>query len=304
MKLIQRRFLPSTAALVTLDAVARLGSFSAAAEELNLTQGAVSRQIQTLEEQMKTTLFLRQGRGVTLTAEGNHFHQKTRDALALIQQAALTAMTGGRNRSLDLAILPTFGTRWLMPRIPRFVARHPEITLNFATRIGQFDFDTQGLDAAIHIGKPNWPGATAVFLMDETVAPVCSPDFLKRHAITGPEDLLSLPLIQMQSRPNAWDYWFETHGIKATPLPAMGFEQFMNVAQACIAGLGIALMPLFLIQPELSSGQLVLASEHRVKSQSQYYLVSPDNRPISAPLAAFSQWLLEEVRLFHAQELP
>ncbi|MDQ0457899.1 LysR family transcriptional regulator [Rhizobium paknamense] len=298
MDLLQRRLLPSIASLVTLDAVARRGSFSAAAQELNLTQGAISRQIAALEEQLGTALCLRNGRGVTLTARGEAYHRSIQQALSIIRAASLEAMTGAQDNKLDLAIPPTFGTRWLLPRIPRFVAAYPQITLNFATRIGQFDFEAEGIDAAIHIGGPNWPRATATFLMDETVAPVCSPEFLKRHAIAGPADLLRLPLIQMKSRPLAWGHWFESLGLEVNPSAAMGFEQFMAVAQACIAGLGVALMPLFLIRPELQSGQLVVALDHRVKSQSHYYLVAPDGRPRSMPLKAFSDWLLQEVADF------
>ncbi|HBF32535.1 LysR family transcriptional regulator [Rhizobium sp.] len=298
MEHLQRRLMPSTTALVTMDTVARLGNFSAAAMELNLTQGAISRQILALEQQLGTALFLRNGRGVVLTARGEKFHKAIQGALTLIRNASLEAMTGSDDSRLNIAILPTFGTRWLLPRISSFVSSHPHINLNFATRIGQFDFDTEQLDAAIHIGKPNWPGATATFLMDETVAPVCSPSFLASHHITTPEGLAMLPLIQMKSRPLAWEHWFASLGIKATPSVNMGFEQFMTVAQASIAGLGIALMPLFLIRPELESGQLVLASHHSVQSQSNYYLVAPDNKPPSKPLMAFSQWLLQEVETF------
>lgn len=281
-----------------MDSVARLGSFSAAAAELDLTQGAISRQILALEQQLGTPLFLRNGRGVTLTARGQSFHQSIQSALSLIQDASLEAMTGSEDNRLNIAILPTFGTRWLLPRISSFVATHPNINLNFATRIGQFDFDAEQLDAAIHIGKPNWPGASCTFLMDETVVPVCSPSFLRTHPISSQEDLATLPLIQMKSRPLAWEHWFGSLGLTANPSAAMGFEQFMNVAQACIAGLGVALMPIFLIQPELDSGQLVMASKHRVKSQSNYYLVAPDYKPASKPLKAFSTWLLQEVQTF------
>lgn len=300
MKHLERRLMPSTTALVTMDTVARLGNFSSAAVELNLTQGAISRQILALEQQLGTALFLRNGRGVTLTARGETFHKAIQGALTQIRNASLEAMTGSEDSRLNIAIPPTFGTRWLLPRISSFVASHPHINLNFATRIGQFDFIAEQQDAAIHIGKPNWPGATSSFLMGETVAPVCSPSFLASHTIKSPEALAALPLIQMKSRPLAWEHWFASLGIKANPSANMGFEQFMTVAQACIAGLGIALMPLFLIRPELENGQLVMASEHSVQSQSNYYLVAPDNKPPSKPLIAFSEWLLREVRRFHA----
>lgn len=292
---LARKLLPSTSALAAFDSVARLGSFSAAAEELSLTQGAISRQVSALEEQLGILLFDRTSRGVNLTAAGADYSKAITNALAEIRSASLQAMTKQHNDQLNLAILPTFGTRWLMPRIPHFVARHPEITLNFATRIGVFDFDRDGIDMAIHIGQPNWPGADCTFLMDEMVAPVASPTFLKSHPIDKAEDLLRMPLLHMASRPGAWGHWFESLRIAGTPSQAMRFEQFGSVAQACIAGLGLALMPLFLIDSELVSGQLVEAFPHQVKSPSAYYAVAPLSKADFRPVAAFRAWLLEEI---------
>ncbi len=292
---LSRRLLPSTSALAAFDSVARLGTFSAAAEELSLTQGAISRQIATLEEQLGVLLFERTSRGVNLTEAGTDYARAIASALAEIRSASLQAMTKQHSDQLNLAILPTFGTRWLMPRIPRFVARHPEITLNFATRIGVFDFDRDDIDMAIHIGQPDWPGAESIFLMEEMVAPIASPSFLSSHPIVRAEDLLRLPLLQMASRPGAWSHFFESLQVNGTPSQAMRFEQFSNVAQACIAGLGLALMPLFLIDSELANGQLVQAFPHQVKSTSAYYAVAPLSRKDFRPVVAFRAWLLEEV---------
>ncbi|MCK8778916.1 LysR family transcriptional regulator [Rhizobium sp. NTR19] len=295
MASLSRRLLPSTSALAAFDSVARLGSFSAAAEELSLTQGAISRQVSGLEEQLGILLFDRTSRGVMLTAAGADYAKAIAAALSQIRSASLQAMTKQHSDQLNLAILPTFGTRWLMPRIPQFVARHPEITLNFATRIGTFDFDREGIDMAIHVGQPDWPGAESTFLMEEMVAPVSSPAFLKAHPIKKGQDLLHLPLLHMASRPGAWAHWFESLGISATPSEGMRFEQFGNVAQACIAGLGVALMPLFLIDSELASGQLVEAFPHQVRSPSAYYAVAPVSKKDFRPVMAFRAWLLEEV---------
>lgn len=300
---MQRKLLPSTSALAAFDAVARLGSFSAAADELSLTQGAISRQIGALEAQLGVSLFQRNSRGVSLTEEGQAYFRPVGDALSSIRAASLRLMTKIQDNKLGLAILPTFGTRWLLPRIPTFVAEHPEITVNFASRIGQFDFAQEGLDAAIHIGKPDWPGAQCTFLMHETVAPVCSPDFLAANTIRQARDLLNMPLIHMVSRPGAWNHWFQSLDIDGTYNHGMRFEQFLSVAQACIAGLGVALMPLFLIRPELENGQLVAAFPHRIQSPSSYYLVSPLAALSRAPVAAFSEWLLREITVFQADEL-
>lgn len=295
---LQRRLLPSTSALTAFDSVARLGSFSAAAIELTLSQAAISRQILSLEERLNTTLFTRGGRGVSLTAQGTVYHKTIHEALALIRNGSLHAMTGSPTTTLNLAIPPTFGTRWLLPRIPKFVSEHPDVTLNFATRIGAVDFAKEGIDAAIHIGNDDWAGAQCTFLMEEIVAPVCSPAFLRLNSVAGEADLLRLPLLQMRSRPLAWEDWFSSLGLQGKPLGTMRFEQFLGVAQASVAGLGVALMPLFLIRPELESGQLVIASPHRIKSRSIYYLATQDGLSASKPVIAFRDWLLRETAEF------
>lgn len=306
MSNLSRKLLPSTAALAAFDSVARLGSFSLAAEELSLTQGAISRQVSGLEEQLGAVLFDRTSRGVVLTSTGTDFAAAIAGALQQIRSASLRAMTKRHNDQLNLAILPTFGTRWLMPRIPGFVARHPEITLNFATRIGVFDFDRDGIDLAIHVGPkgengPEWPGADFTFLMDEMVAPVCSPAFLDAHPVTRPEDLMRLPLLHMASRPGAWRHWFDSLHVAGNVSEGMRFEQFGSVTQACLAGLGVGLMPLFLIDTELASGQLKEAFPHQVISPSAYYAVTPQGRGNFPPVMAFRAWLIEEVARYRQE---
>jgi DNA-binding transcriptional LysR family regulator len=295
MSNLSRRLLPSTSALAAFESVARLGSFSAAADELALTQGAISRQISGLEEQLGISLFDRSSRGVALTEPGRAYAKAIGAALSQIRAASLQAMTKRHGDTLNLAMLPTFGTRWLLPRIPRFVAAHPEITLNFATRIGIFDFERDGLDVAIHIGQPNWPGADCTFLMDEMVAPVCSPAFLAANPVHEPADLMKLPLLHMASRPGGWAHFFESLGVDGVPAQGMRFEQFSSVGQACSAGLGVALMPLFLIESELKNGDLVQALPREVRSPSSYYVVAPITRMDFRPIALFRAWLIEEV---------
>ncbi|MDB5553390.1 MAG: bacterial regulatory helix-turn-helix, lysR family protein, partial [Rhizobium sp.] len=251
--------MPSTSALAAFDAVARTGSFSAAASILHLTQGAISRHVSLLEEQLGVSLLERTGRGARLTEKGKAYAEGVSDVLAKIRSLSLAAMSGSEETRLRLAILPTFGTRWLMPRIPDFVQKNPEITISFATRIGQFDFRSENIDVAIHVGRPDWPDADCKFLMGETVVPVCSPDFRDGQTIATAADLLGMPLLEMVSRPGAWRHWFSTLGILEQHREGMVFEQFSNVTQACIAGLGVALMPIFLIESELAAGRLVRA---------------------------------------------
>ncbi|MCC5988082.1 MAG: LysR family transcriptional regulator [Pararhodobacter sp.] len=298
---MQRRLLPGMSALLAFDAVARTGSFSAAARDLDLTQGAVSRQVMVLEERLGAALIARGARRVRLTEAGAGYATKVRAALEMLGQGAMEALGKAPEKGLKLAILPTFGTRWLMPRIPGFVRRHPEITLQFATRIGHFDLAAEGIDAAIHSGRADWPGARLTLLMKESVLPVAAPALLQ-----GGRDWRDLPVLALASRPNAWAEWravrgagraTERRGGVAAPVPVMRFEQFATLAQAAAAGMGLALMPAFLIRPELESGALV-ALDEEVPSGSGYYFVEPEPAPGARhkrAVALFRDWLLTEV---------
>lgn len=301
MKITPRRLLPSTSALSAFDAVARSGSFTAAAAALNLTQGAVSRQIAQLEDQLGVRLVEREARGVRLTEKGRAYAEGVSEILSKIRSLSLDAMSANEEMRLRLAILPTFGTRWLMPRMPDFVRKNPGVTISFATRIGQFDFRAEKIDAAIHVGRPDWLDADCRFLMSETVVAVCTPEFLMAHPVDKAEDLLSLPLLEMASRPGAWRHWFGSLGITAHHPEGMMFEQFSNVTQACLAGLGVALMPEFLIEPELRSGRLVRAFDWAVESESGYYLVRPRHKLDFLPARIFADWLAEKVSEYKAE---
>lgn len=292
---LQRRLMPSTSALCAFDAVARHGSFTAAAKELSLTQGAVSRHIHHLEQQLGVSLLERTSRSVALTPEGDAYAQDIAEALRIIRSASLRTITDRHRGALNLAMLPTFGTRWLMPRIPKFVAAHPEIVLSFATRIGQFDFDREEIDATIHIGQPDWPGAISTFLMPEQVAPICSPAYLREQSIGTAADLARCSLLHMKSRPGAWNRWFTAQELAPPGTTGMQFEQFSTVFQACIAGLGVALLPLFLIQSELESGQMVKALDIPVESPSAYFFVTPKRKENYPPVALFRDWLIAEI---------
>jgi DNA-binding transcriptional LysR family regulator len=194
---------------------------------------------------------------------------------------------------MNLAILPTFGTRWLMPRFPSFLQDHPDITVNFVTRLSRFEFGAEGIDTAIHYGAPNWPGAECTFLMGEEAIPVCSPALLPRAKDMPGKNLHKLPLLHLESRADAWQEWFNLHGQDvASNTGTLVFEQFSTVAHAAVAGLGVALLPRFLIQGELDRGELVVLSDQAVKSEMGYYLVTPDAKTDYAPVVALREWLI------------
>jgi len=294
--LTPRRFLPSTSHLAAFEAVARTGSVTAAARELDLTQSAVSRQIKALEEQLGVELFLRERQTVRLTLAGDAYAREIREALRRISSASLNLRANPHGGTLNLAILPTFGTRWLAPRLGRFLSANPGVTINLVTRLSSFDFRLDSIDAAIHFGHPHWPGAELAFLMSERTLPACSPDFLKRNAISHPEDLLTVPLLHLTTRPDAWERWFADNGVAFESVHGMLFDQFATAAQAAIAGLGVALLPTFLIQEDLKRGDLIAAVDREMESRERYYLAFPPERADYAPLAAFRDWIVSEAR--------
>lgn len=212
-----RRFLPSTALLAAFEAAARTGSVTLAAKELSLTQGAVSRQIKSLEEQLGVELFVRERQTIRLTPAGEAYAREICDALRKISTASFNLRANPRGGTLNLAILPTFGTRWLAPRLPRFLAQNPGVTVNLATRLSYFDFRSEPLDAAIHFGSPDWPGAEMVLLRSEEVVPACSPELRKQFHFRSAGDIRKALLLSISTRPNAWDQWFLAQGVPGRP---------------------------------------------------------------------------------------
>ncbi len=293
------RKLPSTQALNCFEAAARHQSFTRAAQELNLTQGAVSRQVAALEAFLGVPLFKRTQHGMALTPAGADYARQVRQRLDALERDAVDLMgRRGQGDSLTLATVPTFATRWLIPRLPRLAAQHPDLLVHLETRTRPFLFTDTGIDAALWAGTPQqlqqWAGTQATHLMDEDVLPVCSPRLLPQGHPVEPAALAEWPLLQQSTRPEAWRQWFDAQGVDA-PRAMAGprYELFSMQAAAAMAGLGVALMPTLLVQAELASGALVVACPRPLKAQRAYYLVQPQvaKRPA---LALFRQWLVAE----------
>ena len=292
--LAPRRFLPSISALLAFEAVARLGSATRAAQELALTQSAISRQLKTLETQLDVRLLDRQGRQLVLTPAGQQYVLRVRDILAQLAQASLSVRANPLGGTLNLAILPAFGMHWLAPRLKDFGQSHPEVTVNLSTRLQPFSFQGSRFDAAIHFGFEDWPGVDYLPLMPETVVPVCAPGLLDAP-VDAAAEMLTHPLLHLETRPRGWARWLSAHGIEEAPQPGMMFDQFSTMAQAAIHGLGVALLPTFFAEPYLTGGQLALASKHTTQSIGSYYLVWPREREMSGALTCFLDWLRTEV---------
>ncbi|NYS26252.1 LysR family transcriptional regulator [Rhodobacteraceae bacterium 2376] len=287
-----RRFLPSISLLAAFDAVMRTGSTLAAAHDLDLTQGAVSRLIRALEDQLGRQLFLREGRRLKPTDHARAYARDVARVLDLLGQASQRVQADTGAGTLALAILPSFGSHWLMPRLPRFLSAHPGLRLSLGTRLRPFDFDSEGFDAAIHFGTPDWPGVASAELFGESLVPVCAPGLAPEPADMAA--LLALPLLGLDTRPRAWAEWCAAQGLDAAPAMTLQCDQFAPLTEAAIHGLGVALLPDFLARPALAAGHLVAPWGGATPASGAYYLVWPEVGAWYPPLRAFRDWLRAE----------
>ncbi|HEY0201743.1 MAG TPA: LysR substrate-binding domain-containing protein [Burkholderiaceae bacterium] len=295
------RKLPSTQALACFEAAARHESYTRAAQELALTQSAVSRQINALEDFLGVALFRRTRHGVLLTPSGAAYARQVALRLQGLERDTLDVMAHqGQGGALALAAVPTFATRWLIPRLPQLAALHPDITVHIETRTRPFLFADTEFDAALYAGTPeqvaNWPGIRAVQLLQEDVLPVCSPALLPGGQPVQAAALAALPLLQQSTRPRGWRQWFDAAGVAAPrALDGPRYELFSMLAQAASCGMGIALIPPLLIEAERARGELVAACERPLRGERNYYLVTPaqEEKPV---LSAFRLWLEQAAR--------
>jgi len=292
-----RRQLPSTQALNCFVSAARHQSFTRAAQELFLTQGAVSRQVAALEEFLGVELFRRTQHGMTLTPAGADYARQVTQRLDALERDTLDLMgRRGRGESVTLAVVPTFAMRWLIPRLPALAREQPDLMVHIESEVRPFLFGETGVDAAIYAGTEEqvrqWAGARARLLFHEEVVPVCSRALLRDGTPVEPDALAAMPLLQQSTRPDAWRLWFEAMGVEAPgAMAGPRYEQYSMQAAAAACGLGVALMPTLLIEAERASGALVVACTRPQLSRRSYYLVQPD-LPERAALTRFKSWLI------------
>jgi LysR family glycine cleavage system transcriptional activator len=299
-----RRVLPSLPALTVFEASARHGSFTRAAEELNLTQSAVSKQVRGLEDFLGLQLFERVRQRINLTEAGEAYLKSVRAALEIMEAATMEALafqSGGG--VLNIATLPTFGSRWLTPRLGDFTARHPRISLNITARAWPFDLVEENLDVAIYFGAEPWPGGICDWLMGEVVVPAAAPSLLApRGPLKSPRDLAKLNLLHHRARPRAWQDWLGAVGAETVnAFHGLRFEQFEMIIQAAVSGVGIAMVPRFMIAQELAAGSLVIPFDHAMASAESYYLVYAERKLSLPAVTAFRHWLLAQAALGRAE---
>lgn len=290
------KHLPPLPYLAAFESAARHESFTSAADELCVTQSAISRQIRLLEESLGCALFNRSHKAVTLTSEGRKFQRAVTAALELLATSAYELKVK-RSSSVTVAVDLAIASFWLIPKLPQFRAAHPEIIVH----VDASDEDThrigEGVDVAIQFGDGYWPGCNARFLLEEEIFPVCSPAFLaKQPALNSPDDLLAATLIHFET--HHWDWmdwktWFAHHH---TALPKQRQDLYINtypaVVQAALGGQGIAMGWRHLVDDLLSSGVLVRPVEASVRTKRGFYLVHPSDSLLTDEARTFCEWII------------
>lgn len=294
---IRRSLTPDFITLQAFECAARHQNFSRAAEELHLTQSAVSRQIADLEQQTGLKLFERVRQRVILSEAGERLLPEVKQLLAQAERLMIGAVaTGQMATSLRIATLPTFGGKWLVPRLGRFLNRHPTVAISIESRSTQFSFAEENFDLAIHFGQPTWANASSTFLCHETVLPVASPALSASLAQNAEATLENIPLLHLTTRPKLWSDWSQHHGV-SLPQAYQGlrFDQFSMLISAAAAGLGFALLPTYLIESELQSGTLTPLADLPMQTDNAYFIVRPESKKTNVAARDFEAWLLDEV---------
>ncbi|WAH56740.1 LysR substrate-binding domain-containing protein [Pseudomonas silvicola] len=289
-----RNLTPSMSVLLAFEAAARHESYTRAATELSLTQSAVTRQVQALEQQLGVTLFRREGRAVKLTEVGRLYQREIAEALGRVRSATLHAMAHQAGAgSLRLATLPTFGSKWLLPRLHGFYRHHPDVLVHINSRIEPVDFATSGIDAAIVVATGELPGLICHRLHAEELMVILSPTLAATRAQWRPADISQQVLLSVANNANAWGEWFTHHGLPhQTMRLGPSFELTSHLVQAVRADIGIGLVPRILITDELASGELTCPTLPYASARGYYLVYPPRNQALPA-LDAFRHWLLD-----------
>jgi LysR family glycine cleavage system transcriptional activator len=290
-----RKTLPPTNALVAFEAAARHVNFTRAAEELSVSQVAISKQIQTLERDLGVLLFDRKPRNLNLTQEGRKFYQAVTVSLRHMAQVAEELRQVPGEARLVIATTMAFASYWLMPRLSRFRTQYPDIDVVVLASDPYFGDVSNAPHVSIRFHRPAPPGDDVRLLFSEEIFPVCSPEFLDRHQMAEQADLLSVPLLHLNEprhEPMSWPVWFEHFAIEAPPnLAGPQFPNFNEVMFAAESGQGLSLGWRHLCDDALAAGRLVRPLTQALHTQWGYYLMLPARHQRSDQAQAFAEWI-------------
>jgi LysR family glycine cleavage system transcriptional activator len=307
-----RRELPPTTALVAFEAAARHRNFTHAADELGVSQAAVSRQISQLEDNLTVLLFQRGSRPMALTPEGERLAQAVTTGLGHIAETAMDLRQGGVTETITVAASVALTSLWLMPRVAGFRRAQPGIALRLLAADPYTDPLHSEVDLSVRFGNGRWPGLEAIKLFDDLVVPVASPAYFEgRNRPSSPADFLNETLLYLDDIDPSWmpwRTWFANHGItpQRRDAGALSFNAYPNMIQAAVDGQGIALGWAHLIKRELDRGDLVRVTGSIQKPREAQYLTWRKRRDLSAAAIAFRDWIVAEARaeLIKPRDLP
>jgi len=289
------RHLPPLNAVRAFEAAGRLGSLTAAAEELHVTHGAISKAVAQLEAWLGVRLFDRPGRKIRLSAAGQLYLESVSKSLDGLDEATRRCTAAGRPSALVVNALPTFAMRWLLQRLPSFHRTHPGIELRLVTSDAPIALLSGSFDVAIRRGPEPWPGFEAMPFLAEREMPVLSPRLLERLPLTQASDLARHMLLHAETRPGAWRRWLAAAGVEGlNPAGNQHFDHFYLALQAAVDGLGVALGPLPVIDDEIEAGRLVMPLAGPAVPARAYCLVVPLARTGDPMVQAFCDFLKEQ----------
>jgi LysR family glycine cleavage system transcriptional activator len=290
------RRLPPLSALRAFEAASRHGNLTRAADELSVSQGAVSRQVATLEGWLKVRLFVRHARGIELTPKGALFFRTVRDALDQLEQGTRQLQQRPDTRSLRIKVPPTFAIRWLVPRLARFHAAAPHVDVQITTSHQPVRFDREEVDVCIHSDPQPLANAECTRLFGERLVPVCSPRLLGSGVpLSVPADLVSHVLVCSLHRPRDWPTWLAAAGVRNVDgNDGMKVENSALAYQAAIDGLGVVIAQRSFVADDLHAGRLVAPFALQVPGDGAYWLARPADRPRHDAVGVFEAWIVRE----------
>jgi LysR family transcriptional regulator, glycine cleavage system transcriptional activator len=292
---LKRSRIPSISGLTSFVAAAEYESFTRAADELNLSQGAVSRQIRELEGQLGIRLFERVRQRVVLTEAGKRYLSYVKKPLDELAVASRKVEEFSDGTILNLAVVPAFATRWLLPRMPSFQKKHPKIMVHVTPRQRPIDFAVEPFDAEVHYDPTTSPDTLAYHLIDMDLVPVCSPLLEAGTVVKTPEDIVKFPLLHKMSRPKRWSEWMAAAGVTLEQPPrGQAYPQLSMLADAAVAGLGIALLPPDLFIEEFADNRLEIVPNQSSATKLSIYLIAPEARAGCNTFRIFADWLIAE----------
>jgi LysR family transcriptional regulator, glycine cleavage system transcriptional activator len=286
---------PPLSALRPFEAAARLESFSRAADELHLTHGAVSHQVRALEEHLGSPLFLRHGKRVSLTQAGRAFADSVRKSLAEIARAAEALHNGRMANQLTISVMPSFASRWLMPRLIGFIEKYPDIVVSVSSTNALANFASGEADVAIRFGQGPWPGLACEKILEDEYFPVASPKLGRGKLPRTPKDILAHRVIREDG--DYWIEWFAAAGVDIDgDIEGPTFTDATHTIGAATRGEGIALARPSLLGDDLERGTLKRLFKVSVKLRECYWIVCPRELVQAPKVKAFRDWVKSELK--------